>query len=212
MLHVPYWLTGRGVVQLYDEHIEIYTPMHQEFMDVFQDKEREVTKSQKTFITDTLWNAWRFGNFWCFLALGAPSAACDLTSSSTRFSDNRSVRPHNEGSIRTIGHALLAADTAQMIEQKSADKARYEVRLRELFDDEIPGQCKDNIEHQRRESRQVAFKVLLTERLMTLKRRTISSLLSHPIACPAPESLSPELLGLGLLDPKVFSAKLPAPC
>ncbi|GAB1200703.1 hypothetical protein APSETT444_010079 [Aspergillus pseudonomiae] len=41
MLHLPYWLTSRGVDQLYNgEHLDAFSKVHAEFMNVFEEEEQ----------------------------------------------------------------------------------------------------------------------------------------------------------------------------
>ncbi|KAE8356518.1 hypothetical protein BDV28DRAFT_154542 [Aspergillus coremiiformis] len=135
MLHPPYWLTSRGVDQLYKgEHLDAFSKIHAEFMDVFEEEEQAHSQTgHKTFgLTSIMRKGWEFGNFWYFHALETPKGLYNifLEHIQPRFS-----KPDDAGMVefeRTIS-PYWARDVQKFLDDKMKDKEIYEGHLRDAF-------------------------------------------------------------------------------
>ncbi|RAK95669.1 uncharacterized protein BO80DRAFT_439200 [Aspergillus ibericus CBS 121593] len=135
MLHPPYWLTGRGVDQLGGEHLDAFSDMYSEFMNVFEEEERSLpAKGGKPFnLTHILKKGWERGNFWYFHALDNPKGLYNI------FLDH--IQPifaklDDTGLAefeRTIA-PYWSADATEFLAKKIQDKEVYESQLRDAFD------------------------------------------------------------------------------
>ncbi|RHZ69166.1 hypothetical protein CDV55_106186 [Aspergillus turcosus] len=67
MLRPPYWLTGRGIDQITDEHLEAYRARHEEFMAIWEEEERAYGSAVPC--ADLMRAGWTSGNFWYFSAV-----------------------------------------------------------------------------------------------------------------------------------------------
>ncbi|KAE8397162.1 hypothetical protein BDV37DRAFT_289659 [Aspergillus pseudonomiae] len=81
MLHPPYWLTSRGVDQLYNgEHLDAFSKVHAEFMNVFEEEEQAHARAgnKTSGLTSIMRKGLETGNFWYFHALETPKGLYNI--------------------------------------------------------------------------------------------------------------------------------------
>ncbi|GAB1209181.1 hypothetical protein APSETT445_007949 [Aspergillus pseudonomiae] len=81
MLHLPYWLTSRGVDQLYNgEHLDAFSKVHAEFMNVFEEEEQVHARAgnKTSGLTSIMRKGLETGNFWYFHALETPKGLYNI--------------------------------------------------------------------------------------------------------------------------------------
>ncbi|PWY76533.1 hypothetical protein BO83DRAFT_407009 [Aspergillus eucalypticola CBS 122712] len=67
MLHPPYWLTSRGVDQLYEgEHLDAFSEIHAEFMEVFDQEEQTRSQAGKKYLglASIMRRGWAIGSLY----------------------------------------------------------------------------------------------------------------------------------------------------
>ena len=128
MLHPQYWLTGRAIDQLTDEHLDAYRAIHEEFMAIW---ELEV----QAYIVgvhygDVMRAGWTNGNFWYFSAVHSFNGLYGvflqhiqpLYGASRDWKDfERIVAPY------------WTPGASEFIREKVGERDRYLERLRQLF-------------------------------------------------------------------------------
>jgi hypothetical protein len=135
MLHPRYWLTSRGVDQLYKgEHLDAFGKVHAEFMNIFEEEEQAHSRAgDKTLgLTSIMRKGWEIGNFWYFHALETPKGLYNIFQEhiQPRFS-----RLDGAGMVefeRTIS-PYSAPDIQKFIGGKMKDKEIHEGHLRDAF-------------------------------------------------------------------------------
>ena len=135
MLHPPYWLTNRGVDQLYKgAHLDAFSVIHAEFMTVFEEEERaNPLAGNKVFnLTDIMRQGWTLGRFWYFHALETPKGLYNifLEHIQPRFS-----KLDDAGMVEfeRIISPYWTPDIQAFLDGKLRDKEIYEGRLRDAF-------------------------------------------------------------------------------
>ncbi|KKK17898.1 hypothetical protein AOCH_005580 [Aspergillus ochraceoroseus] len=135
MLHPPYWLTSRGVDQLYKGgHLDAFSEIHAEFMNVFEEEEQARSRvwGKAIGLTSIMRKGWEMGNFWYFHALETPKGLYNifLEHIQPRFS-----KLDDAGMVefeRTIS-PYWAPDIQKFLDDKMKDKEIYEGHLRAAF-------------------------------------------------------------------------------
>ncbi|KKK16642.1 hypothetical protein ARAM_000507 [Aspergillus rambellii] len=135
MLHPPYWLTSRGVDQLYKGgHLDAFSEIHAEFMNVFEEEEQARSRvwGKTIGLTSIMRKGWEMGNFWYFHALETPKGLYNifLEHIQPRFS-----KLDDAGMVefeRTIS-PYWAPDIRKFLDDKMKDKEIYEGHLRAAF-------------------------------------------------------------------------------
>ncbi len=69
MLAVPYWLTGRGIDQLEDEHLVEFEKVHQEFLEVLEEEESASSPGGGASLTGVIRESWETGRVWLWHCL-----------------------------------------------------------------------------------------------------------------------------------------------
>ncbi|KAJ0419620.1 hypothetical protein BJY00DRAFT_302025 [Aspergillus carlsbadensis] len=123
MLHPPYWLTSRGVDQLYKgEHLNAFCEIHAEFMD----------PGTTLGLASIMRKGWEIGSFWYFHALETPKGLYNifLDHIQPKFAklDNAAIVEFE----RTIS-PYWAPDVHEFLDGKIKDTEIYEGRLRQAF-------------------------------------------------------------------------------
>ncbi|RAL14569.1 uncharacterized protein BO97DRAFT_386335 [Aspergillus homomorphus CBS 101889] len=135
MLHPPYWLTGRGVDQLYEgEHLDAFSKIHAEFMNVFEEEEEAHSRAgNKTLgLSGIMRKGWKLGSFWYFHALETPKGLYNI------FLDHiqpRFSKLDDAGLVefeRTIS-PYWAPDVQRFLDGKIKELETYEGQLRDAF-------------------------------------------------------------------------------
>ncbi|PWY93952.1 hypothetical protein BO94DRAFT_612638 [Aspergillus sclerotioniger CBS 115572] len=117
-LRPPYWLTGRSVDDLTDEHLEEFARAH-EFVEVFEEEEKLVPpiNDDHSYRTNLMRRGWQIGNFWYFQALDSPKGLYNLFEQHIHpiFASNTSVGSH----FSRIVSDYWAADVEAVIARSS---------------------------------------------------------------------------------------------
>ncbi|PYH74510.1 uncharacterized protein BO88DRAFT_439965 [Aspergillus vadensis CBS 113365] len=124
MLRPPYWLTSRGVDQIYGEHLDTFSDMHAEFMHVFDQEEQAYAGeagARALNLTSIMKKGWGIGNFWYFHALETPKGLYNIFSGSHTTKFERTISPY------------WAPDVQEFLDGKMNDKEVYEGHLRDAF-------------------------------------------------------------------------------
>ncbi|OGM43005.1 hypothetical protein ABOM_009277 [Aspergillus bombycis] len=135
MLHPPYWLTSRGVDQLYNgEHLDAFSKTHAEFMNVFEREEQAHAQAgNKTFgLTRIMRKGLETGNFWYFHALETPKVFCNIF---LEYIQPRFSKLDDAGMVefeRTIS-PYWTPDIQKFLDGKMKDKEIYEGHLPDAF-------------------------------------------------------------------------------
>ncbi|PYH97167.1 hypothetical protein BO71DRAFT_417271 [Aspergillus ellipticus CBS 707.79] len=132
-LRPPYWLTGRSVDDLPDEHLDVFRQLHDEFVDVFEGEEGSFPpiNNAGSFRTNLMRKTWQTGGFWYFQALDSPKGLYNLFQQRIHpiFRSNTEV---GSDSSRIVSD-YWAADVEEVIAAKLRDKEEYEEKLRQRF-------------------------------------------------------------------------------
>ncbi|PLB43859.1 hypothetical protein P170DRAFT_369672, partial [Aspergillus steynii IBT 23096] len=135
MLHPPYWLTSRGVDQLEKgEHFDAFSNMHSEFMEIFAEEEKLLSKKEdRPFIlTEIIKRGLGNGSFWYFHALDNPKGLYNI------FLDH--IQPifarlddAEVDSFERMVAPYWSADMQDFLADKLKDQEEYQNKLREAF-------------------------------------------------------------------------------
>lgn len=133
-LQPPYWLTGRHVDGLTEEHHDAFREACAEFMDIFEEEEEKSyppIKSICSYRTTLMRKGLENGNFWYFQALESPKGLYNLFRQHIHpiFEPTRDINPDFS---RTVSK-YWAADMEDVIAVKLRDKEEYEKRLCQRF-------------------------------------------------------------------------------
>ncbi|RAH59988.1 hypothetical protein BO85DRAFT_467618 [Aspergillus piperis CBS 112811] len=135
MLHPPYWLTSRGVDQLYEgEHLDAFSEIHAEFMEVFDQEEQNRSQAGKKILglASIMRRGWATGSFWYFHALETPKGLYNI------FLDHiqpRYSKLDDAGMVefeRTVS-PYWTPDIQTFLDGKLKEKEIYEGHLRDAF-------------------------------------------------------------------------------
>ncbi|GAT26713.1 hypothetical protein RIB2604_02103950 [Aspergillus luchuensis] len=135
MLHPPYWLTSRGVDQLYEgEHLDAFSEIHAEFMEVFDKEEQNRSQAGKKSLglASIMRRGWATGSFWYFHALETPKGLYNI------FLDHiqpRYSKLDDAGMVefeRTVS-PYWTPDIQTFLDGKLKEKEIYEGHLRDAF-------------------------------------------------------------------------------
>ncbi|KAJ5162085.1 hypothetical protein N7492_007477 [Penicillium capsulatum] len=124
----PYWLTGRSIDDLADEHLEPFTQAYEKFMEIFEEEEKLIPfDNEDSYRTNLMRNGWRIEKFWYFHALDSPKGLFDLF--------RQHVYPlfahsdHVSSEFSPVVSDSWAPDVDRVIVDKLRDKAEYEKSL-----------------------------------------------------------------------------------
>ncbi|RDW68765.1 uncharacterized protein DSM5745_08525 [Aspergillus mulundensis] len=135
MLHPPYWLTSRGVDQLYKgEHLDAFSKVHAEFLGIFEEEEQAYSQAgNKTLgLTNIMRRGWEIGSFWYFHALETPKGLYNIF---LEHIQPRFAKLDDAGMVQfeqTVS-PYWAPDVQGFLDNKMKDKRIYEGRLRDAF-------------------------------------------------------------------------------
>jgi hypothetical protein len=130
MLHPPYWLTSQPVDGI---DLDEYKKLHEEFMDAFEEEEKEFCEGQRTILlSPILKQGWEMGTFWYSLALDSPTGLFRL------FYDHiqpRFTKEHmGDAAFFRISMSYWSTNASRFLRAKVNDKENYDMRLREAFE------------------------------------------------------------------------------
>jgi Phosphotransferase enzyme family. len=131
MIHPPSWLSDQPM-QLIDE--EQYTPLHEEFLDIFEEEENGLPPEMKPPfpLYPIMKQGLQKGTLWCSYALNSPGAIFDMF---YKHIQPRFAKSHiDEDSFWLITMPYWGFDTYQFLGDKLEDKARYDEDLRKVFE------------------------------------------------------------------------------
>ncbi|PVH79370.1 hypothetical protein DL98DRAFT_631697 [Cadophora sp. DSE1049] len=131
MLAVPYWLTGRGIDQIKEEHLDEFDMVRKEFMDIFEEEEQKIAgKEHDILLTKVMCDMWVSKGVWFWYCVESVNAMYFLleTHLCPRFSGRLSLKAEE------IVSQLWCENSEVIIAKKLAEKERYDQELRELFD------------------------------------------------------------------------------
>ncbi|KAJ5585282.1 uncharacterized protein N7459_005082 [Penicillium hispanicum] len=136
-LRPPYWLTGRSIDFLTDEHLDTFKQAYHEFVDVFEGEEKKLVgtpiSDNPSYKALLMRKGWQTGNFWYFHALDSPKGLYNLFQQhiSPLFVSTHEV----SDDFSRIVSDYWAADAEDVIAAKLRDKDEYEKRLPQRFED-----------------------------------------------------------------------------
>jgi hypothetical protein len=137
MVGVPHWLSGKGVDELVGPDLDEYKELHDRFVGLLE--EGETARQQDHTFSQRLQDDWHTGKLWYNAALRS-SNAFPLV-----FEQHLQPRFHPKFDPDVEGVALMrlwGQDCEEFIAAKLQDKARYEERVRAIFDESKQLQCK----------------------------------------------------------------------
>lgn len=134
-LRPPYWLTGRSIDELTDEHLEIFGRANEEFVDIFEEEEKlfPPINNDHSYRTNLMRHGWQVGKFWYFHALDSPKGLFNLFGQHIHPIFTASQQVGLEFS-RVVSD-FWAPNVEQVIAAKLRDKEEYEKSLRQRFDE-----------------------------------------------------------------------------
>ncbi|KIW58936.1 hypothetical protein, variant 1 [Exophiala xenobiotica] len=138
MIYPPRWLANQDINQM-DE--EIYDPVRQEFMDILEHTEQELSIQPHQRLSPVTKQAWEMGMFWYTLARRSPMGLVRV------FYDH--IQPilaswHEENSeFYTIMLEYWTINSIPFIDQNLADKEDYDRQLRQAFEDKADETLED---------------------------------------------------------------------
>ncbi len=134
MLHVPYWLTERGIDQIDGEHLTEFDEVRREFMRIFDDEERQAATATRhgIVLAQALDDAWDSGGMWFWHCVSSINAMQSLVRDHLcpRFSTKFYPK------VEVILSNLWCRDAAMVVEKKVAEHEEYDNKLRRLFGEE----------------------------------------------------------------------------
>jgi hypothetical protein len=131
MLAVPYWLTGRGIDQIKEEHLDEFDKVRKEFIRIFEEEEQKIAgKEHDILLTKAMCNMWESKGVWFWYCVESVNAMYFLLKSHLcpRFSGCLSLKAEE------IVSQFWCENSEVIIAKKLAEKERYDQELRELFD------------------------------------------------------------------------------
>jgi hypothetical protein len=133
----PYWLTGRAIDELKDDHFHQFEKAHQEFTDIFEQEGKSFspTHGSVTYRADTMRRGWKVGSFWYFHALNSPRGLYNLFWQHIQPMFDpppNDAKPDVDGFANVVS-PFWATDAREVVAAKLEDKKKYERELRELF-------------------------------------------------------------------------------
>lgn len=127
MLGAPYWITGRGVDQLYPPYLEDYREMYDEFVKALE--EEELAGGHSKMVSHVVRENYGTGRLWYNFALNCPQAVYSI------FCFH--IQPRFfQGSPSTFDKMLMPlwdVDAEDLIASKVADQEQYDNQIRDMF-------------------------------------------------------------------------------
>lgn len=130
MTSVPTWISGRGVDQLDNEHLEKFEVLYHQFSDVV--REEETARGQLPTYSERLRKDWETGKFWHTVALGSINAFPSIFEQhlQPRFFD----KPEFETQVESMTLARLWDENVlEFVDKKLQDMDLYQQRIRDMF-------------------------------------------------------------------------------
>lgn len=128
MLSAPYWLTGRGIDQITDEHLIEFDKVRREFIDIFEQEEHEASGGGGHSISQVMHSSWDSGGVWFWHSITSVNAMFGLV--------NKHLCPSTELYLPQVTAALSkfwCDDAEAVVEKKLAEFHEYDTKLKRLF-------------------------------------------------------------------------------
>ena len=135
MQHPPYWLTDRGVDQLYGADLDAFNDMHEEFMNAFGIEERLLISSEEHTLplrTQTMREGLKRGTFWFVHALDSTKGLFNLVDRHIGPIFSK-TSPGISEEIASILSPYWRADAMNVISNKVKDMEQYPVQLQHAY-------------------------------------------------------------------------------
>ncbi|KDB24066.1 hypothetical protein H109_04011 [Trichophyton interdigitale MR816] len=131
----PWWMSGRFVDGLTDEHLEVFTNTYKEFTDIFEEEEKLLMPAPingvELYRTSIMRRGLSKGTFWYLSSLDSPKGLYNLFQQHIQ---PRYAQNHWKGSeYPKITYKYWATDADKVLSTKMKEKAIYDEKLRELF-------------------------------------------------------------------------------
>lgn len=135
MLRAPHWLAGSGIDEICDEKLDEFNKLRLEFVDIFQEREREATAaaSHGIGLSQVLTSTWGSGAVWFWHCITSINAMFELVDHHLfpRFS----INIYQAVPATTVSN-LWSEDTEAVVDRKVAEFETYKTQLQQLFVDE----------------------------------------------------------------------------
>lgn len=136
-LRAPYWLTGRSIDELSEDHLEPFERAYKEFLEVFEEEEKKVLhlRGMPCYRTQLMRQGWRTGSFWYFHALKSPKGLFNLFRQHIQpiFAAMHQVSDE----FSRIVSDYWTADVESVISSKLRDREQYQRVLSKRFEQSI---------------------------------------------------------------------------
>ncbi|PKS08632.1 hypothetical protein jhhlp_005019 [Lomentospora prolificans] len=129
-LAVPYWLTGSAIDDIH-EHLTEFDIVRREFMDIFEEEEREAAAEHSLSLAHIMRENWESGSVWFWYGITSINAMYSL------FTDHLCRRfLHRRLSLKEeeLIARFWSEDASEVVECKVKEYHGYERNLRGLFD------------------------------------------------------------------------------
>jgi hypothetical protein len=133
MLAVPYWLTGKGIDQIKEEHLDEFDMVRKQFMHVFEEEEQKMAgKEHNISLTKVMCDMWESKGVWFWHCLESVNAMYFLVESHLcpRFSGRLSLKAEE------IISQFWCENSSDIVAKKLVEKERYDQELCRLFERE----------------------------------------------------------------------------
>jgi hypothetical protein len=127
MLAAPYWLTGRGIDQIGQDHLKEFNEVRQEFMHVLEEEESRMGNLELT-LSRAMHMSWESGAVWFWRCLSSVNATYSLVADhiSPRFSQLSCK-------AEEVLFRYWCPNSTDVLQQKVVDYNRYKKDLAEVF-------------------------------------------------------------------------------
>ncbi|KAF2761187.1 hypothetical protein EJ05DRAFT_497744 [Pseudovirgaria hyperparasitica] len=134
MLAVPYWLTGRCIDELRNEHFDEFNRVRQEFMHMFEEEERGMASERNFSLARIMNKMWESRGVWFWYSLESFNAILFVIEEHIcpRFS------PYLSPECEKVLSRFWREDSGMVVEQKVNDQKQYDLELRRAFGKEEP--------------------------------------------------------------------------
>lgn len=130
MLSVPYWLTGRHIDEIEDNHLIKFTEIQQEFMDILEEEERRCSAEHTISIAGAMHDTWGSKGVWYWYCISSANAMLALLADHIypAFSAG-----HLSSDFEEVLSKFWCENSEDVVQQKVDDNEKYMVDLRQRF-------------------------------------------------------------------------------
>ncbi|KAF3491627.1 uncharacterized protein GIQ15_01144 [Arthroderma uncinatum] len=137
-LYPPWWMTGRPVDGIVDEHLANFRETYQEFTDIFEEQEKVLAPVNGVSLSraSIMRRGLSTGSYWYLHALGSAKGLYNLF----MWHIQPLYAPSHDSNLEypAITSKYWAKDGDEAIAKKLKDKVVYEDKIRQLFDKKYP--------------------------------------------------------------------------